>query len=640
VLSRDEIKKLERKAKNLMLVKEIPQGKVDVIRSIMANNLLLEEERYSTIIELLKHCTDKPQAELKSPKRVALPSAKPFQKSAQEQAAFVIPATDSAFVSDILIKYKSLGIYKKRYLAPSSNRFGISFMKRLIPTKKLLQLMLEIRSFQERVSSRLPVVMDMILEDQTIEDPTTFNYFKVVQVWLMETPLAGYTLEQVKWMTRQHFEAEIKNWCIRFYSFSEMDTGAKESIILAFDAKLREMPDLKKDPVLPEDPDWIRSSKEKQNLEKEKMIYDTIMTLRSFIPSIDPSDGILSKYLNTHYGITSVRELAKILLEALVFAREISHAEIIRYYTVTVPKVSSKEWDSSPELLRRAGKDPESKKRRYIEKLRSMLVEYDELYGFIAMRYESVDFVRKAFDEQWRLINKRRQDATGTYERDFFTFIDECLSYFLTIYVPFINGSNILLVSPDNGRFEKPVFSASFFETEISTLVNVQGDLFQLKSSYPNYLITHAEAKRIAAGQIPSMHEIDIFLKHLGATFYALGKSLQKVLSLHKTALQAVVVDGIPENREPLGKDILMSASSPRVIPFYDSKILASEKHNAVQKLLVGHRIVGESAKDGILNSITAFCYQFSQECFDRSIANELDFRKDLIRKIEEAERS
>ena len=100
------------------------------------------------------------------------------------------------------------------------------------------------------------------------------------------------------------------------------------------------------------------------------------MTLRSFIPSVDPTDGILSKYLNTRYGIISVRELVKILIEALVFAREVSHAEIIRYYSVAIPKISVKEWDSSPELLRRAGKDPQSKKRKYIENLRSTLVEY------------------------------------------------------------------------------------------------------------------------------------------------------------------------------------------------------------------------------------------------------------------------
>ena len=53
MISREEAKKLERKAKSLMLTKDIPQGKVDIVRSIMANSKLIDEERNKAIIELV-----------------------------------------------------------------------------------------------------------------------------------------------------------------------------------------------------------------------------------------------------------------------------------------------------------------------------------------------------------------------------------------------------------------------------------------------------------------------------------------------------------------------------------------------------------------------------------------------------------
>ena len=59
VISREEAKKLERKAKSLMLTKEIPQGKVDIVRSIMSNPKLVDEERNQAIIELLQNLPDR-----------------------------------------------------------------------------------------------------------------------------------------------------------------------------------------------------------------------------------------------------------------------------------------------------------------------------------------------------------------------------------------------------------------------------------------------------------------------------------------------------------------------------------------------------------------------------------------------------
>jgi hypothetical protein len=361
-----------------------------------------------------------------------------------------------------------------------------------------------------------------------------------------------------------------------------------------------------------------------------------MMTFRSFLPSVEASEGIFARYINTRYGVASLRELSLLLLECLVYGRETTIAEIMRHYSVVAPKVSATEWNTSADTVRRAGKDAESKKIRYVEKIRDALSECEEVYSMLAMRYDSVDYVRKAFDEQWRVINKRRQDGSDIYERDYLAFIDECLSYFFSVFAPFINGTSVSLVSSDGNAVEESLFSPQYFQTELVAISNAHGEIFQKRSSGLTNTITRAEAKRIAAGQIPSLREIETLIKVIGSSFYSIGKILQKTLSLHKETLKKGQIASI---REPLRHLEYEFDGGDLIVPYYDYRFGSHDKHNASQKMLVGMRIVSNAVKDGIINSINAFCYQFSQEFFDRSIANDLDYRKDLLKKIEEAER-
>lgn len=634
MLSREELKKLDRKAKSLLLTKEIPQGKVEVVRSIMSNKLLLEEERFKAIIDLLKNCPDKPHIDSR---KIDLASKTKNRKEYSRETLFG-PAPDSTLIKSLYEKRKKTGLFKVRYLAPSSGRFGITFRKRLIPAKKLLQLMKEVRSAQDKISVKLPTVLQLLIEDPSIDDATNHNFIRLIQDWLMECPLASLTFEQAKWMDRPNFESEIKNWCLRVFSFFELDTGTKESIIQSLEGKLRETEELRKEEILPDDSDSMRIEKEKKNFARERAVYDVIMTLRSFLPAVDPGEGLLAKSLNTRYGIASLRELSLLLLECLVYGREVTVPEIVKYYSVSIPKVPQSEWNASIDSIRRAGKDAESRTRRYLDHIREQLYEYEELYAMLSMRYESVDYVRKAFDEQWRVINKRRQDGSDIYERDFMSFLDECLSYFFSVYAPFLDGTMVPLTGPEGATASAAVFSAEFFQSELTAISNVQRDIFTRRSTATNNTVTRAEIKRIVGSQIPSMRDLENIMKQMSSSFYSIGKIMQKVLARHKETLKK----GARDSRiEPLRhSDFEIPGDGTLVIPYYDYRFAGSDNLNPSQKMLVGTRVVNNLVKEGILNSVNAFCFQFAQECFDRSLSNDLEFRKELLKKIEEAERT
>lgn len=643
VLSREELKKLERKAKSLMLTKEIPQGKVEVVRSILSNSKLLEEERYRAIIELLKNGPDKPRSE-PSPRKIDL------NHSERKARPAVVPSyspnsgitTGPENINALYQLYKPMGLFRKRYLASASNRFGFTIYKRLIPSQKFLKLFGEIKPYQEKISSRLSSVMEMIISDKDVDDPTVFNYLRIFQSWMMESPFSTLSLKKAKWCDPRVFENEIRSWCIFFFSFRELDTSTKENIILSVETYLRTMPDLIKEQVLPFDNSSLREGKEKRNLEKEKIVYEYMMTLRSFLPSINPENGNISRMLQSQYSIQSIEEMLIALYGALVFRRKSATSDIIRFYSVKAPKISSSEWDYGKDALRQYGKDPESKKRKSIERLNETLAEYEFIHEMINLRFETIDFVRKAFDDQWKMINKRRHDGSDIYDKNFFLFLDECMTHFLSAYAIFINGEQIPMVD-ENGRiYSSSVFSKGYFESEFSTLFNLQSDILQYKSTNPNHIISHTEAKRIMMGQIPSMFEMESFIRQIGSAFYAIGRSLLKTIMLHNewrtssNDLSSMLI------RAPLEK--LESASQnveiPVPVPFFDCRLGTDERFNAVQKMLVGRQIMSDSVKDGIIPSISAFCLQFAHECFDRNILNDLEYRKDLIRKIEEAERS
>ena len=140
----DDIKKLERRAKAMLLDKDIPPAKMDVVRSLLNNSEIAPWERYGAIISLIQTCPDKPRPKQRA-ERVEIKSSRavrrsPSSEEAHEQRRAVVLEPGSIFVNLLYAKYRNLRLFKKRYLIHAPNRLGIGIRKRLIPSKRMLSV--------------------------------------------------------------------------------------------------------------------------------------------------------------------------------------------------------------------------------------------------------------------------------------------------------------------------------------------------------------------------------------------------------------------------------------------------------------------------------------------------------------------
>ncbi|MDY6969732.1 MAG: hypothetical protein SVR08_13890, partial [Spirochaetota bacterium] len=239
----NDTRKLERRAKALLLNKNIPSSKMEIVRSLMKNTDIPAQERYNAIIELVKSCDDKPKEKEKN-KETLLTEQRGIDRSAHTQENDIYAPIDSNYyINDIYKKYKNLKLFRKRYLIISNNKLGVGIKKRLIPSKRLMKAIREIVAFQEKILTRLPDILMEILKDESIDDATHFNYLRIFRRWMMETPIVKYSFEEVKWMDVPAFESEIQSYIINLFSFLKMNIELKEEILLQAESKLRNLND-------------------------------------------------------------------------------------------------------------------------------------------------------------------------------------------------------------------------------------------------------------------------------------------------------------------------------------------------------------------------------------------------------------
>jgi hypothetical protein len=81
------------------------------------------------------------------------------------------PTETSFYIDDLRRKYRSSKLFRKRHLARRDNRLGLGFRKRLIPTRRMMRLLDDLYVMQEKILTRLPVILTNILNDENIEDP-------------------------------------------------------------------------------------------------------------------------------------------------------------------------------------------------------------------------------------------------------------------------------------------------------------------------------------------------------------------------------------------------------------------------------------------------------------------------------------
>ncbi|HOT19499.1 MAG TPA: hypothetical protein PLX22_06070, partial [Spirochaetota bacterium] len=141
----NDLKALKRKAKALLLSKDIPAGKMDIVRALLANDRVLEEEKYRAIIDLVKNYPDKPVMPV-SPGKVEVKGADEFKKTIQY---------DSKNTNVLYHKYKHTRLFKKRLLVHANNKFGIGFLRRLIPSQKFLKVSQRLFDLQSALRQRL-----------------------------------------------------------------------------------------------------------------------------------------------------------------------------------------------------------------------------------------------------------------------------------------------------------------------------------------------------------------------------------------------------------------------------------------------------------------------------------------------------
>lgn len=633
-------KRLERRAKSLLLSKNIPPGKMDIVRSLMNNKELLPEERFSAIIELIKTCPDK-RPVVQKPARIEVAESAPLRTAPtapdkeQEKKANA-PEERSIYVNHLYQKYLGLKIFRKRYLIHANNRLGIGIKKRLIPSPRLIKALRDVIGFKEKILARLPEVLQEILRDQSLDDPMLFNYLRVFRKWMMETPLIEYRYDTLKWMERSTFESELKDFVVFFLSFQKLDPELRERLILLVENKLRLIPELSKEIINQNDAEHVRNEKEKINLSREKLVYEFMVLLRSFLPAALKSDSMISEHLKSNYGIASYPQFLLTLMEGLVFWREIDFRELERYYEVRPPSVSSSEWDFSVDELRRFGKDPESRKKRQRERLKELLAPYEELYSLLDMKVEGRDVLAGALEEQSRHFDKRQRDFEEVLEGDFLSFLDGCINYFNNCFVPFLDGSTVYFEADNKVQIEGSVFAPSFFQEDMTGLARLVSELYFFRSNNPSLLLSRDEIRQIMKGKLRSMSHVERLIGSIGNLFYDIGAAMHRLLGMHRLA-QRSLHQLKREERIPLQRGILAETSGAGLfIPFADFRISGFERGRPLSKTLIGKSVLGEPSHGAIIN-IIAFSYQLSFECMNEQIFRDLDERKRLLKELKEA---
>jgi hypothetical protein len=640
--NKEEIKKIERRARALLTSKEIPPHKQEVVRTLMNNRQLKPGEKYQAIIELVQSCPDKKtvlyQANETRPgsARKKKTPAEP-QKTAPDLASS--PTETSYYVDYLYRKYRPLKIFRKRILVHRNNRIGIGFRRRLVPTKQLIKVMNYLAEVQSGILARLAVFMMEIIKDPDENDPVVFNHLRLIRKWLADTPLIHLKYDVIKWMERPQFDRELKTWISWFYSFLKLEGELRERIILESEIRLRTLEDLRKEELVDNEPESSRREKEKHNLEKEKQIYEYMMMYRSFLPVDPKQDCLLSKRLKQDFGISSLAELILALEEALVFQRPLIPEQIISYYRIGAPFVNIVAWDYSEEYLVTVGKDPESLEKKKRDSLRKVAEPYETLAKLIRHDDEGKNLLFKGVEDQWRYIDKKHHDPRTVYHENFIGFLDALVQYFKNMYLPLLEGTTIIFRDMGREEHEGALFSFDYFEKHLVLFNKILDEVHFFRTNNPTLALSREEAKRILKNVSGKQAEVGRFIRTIGDCFYFIGRDLQVVYDQHRRwAAGRSSLAGIEPPRDPL-KNRLPDEKNElgRPIPFYDCVIMEVKNGTAVSKELAGKRVMDDSLYDGVFVRMNAFAYQVAYECMSERLAADLEERKSLLKRIEDA---
>ncbi|MBN2160449.1 MAG: hypothetical protein JW807_13730 [Spirochaetes bacterium] len=643
MVDKEEIKKIERRARALLTSKEIPPHKQEVVRSLMNNRRLKPGEKYRAVIELVESCPDKkvvlyddtavkpePPAKKASPKKAG---------SRPQQPEVFGPTETSYYIDNLARTYAHLKLFRKRYFVHRNNRIGIGIRKRLVPSRNLVRVMNYLADLQGMITARLVTIMMAILDDPAAESPVIFNYIRTIRRWMSDMPLINIKYDAMKWMERAQFDRELRGWISGFFSFLMLEGEMRENITHEVETRLRAQDELRKEDFLDGEPALSRKEKEKRNLEKEKKIYEYMMFFRSFLPIDEKQETLLSKRLKHGYGIGGVAELMMTIAEALVFQRPIRLNELVAYYGIGAPFVNTAAWDYSEEYLAKVGKDAESFEKKKRESIRKELEPYETLALLLRHDDQGQNLMLKGVEDEWRYIDRRHYDPKIIYNENFTSFLETLVLYFRNLYVPLLDGSTIRFRDMGRQEIEGSIFSFNYFESQLTDFNRILDDMHFFKTGNPTLAVKREEIRRIMRDRSVTMAHVEKFIRSIGDCFYFIGKELQRVYDMHRrwTAGRSAPSANDPI-REPIkDREGAEDRERARPIPYHDCVILELENSTALSREIIGRRVMEDSLYDGVFVRMTAFAYQVAYECMNERVARDLEERKALLKKIEDA---
>lgn len=646
-----ETKRIERRAKALLYSKNIPAAKMDVVRTLLNNNRLNPKEKYSAIIELIQACPDKPvvveegsKIELKkSDKKDKAQNNKKkissSKKTGSVKSSLIIPTETSSYVSSILKKYKGLKLFKKRYLIHANNRFGIRLRKRLVPSVRMIELLKKISEYQKKITTVMSDIFIAILKDESISEPKIFNYLRFFNEWMSKTPLLNMDKDIYKWMDSKDFESAFKNFIVGYFSFSIMKADTREQVIALAEKKLRNLDDYKKEALEESDSEKIKKEKEKKNLKRERKVFEFILYLRSFISAIADKENAITRVIRIETPIESFTQLLTIIMEALVFRRAVSVENIIEYFEITSPVVSSEVWNYESGILEKFGKDPESLKKRDIQTLKNDLIPYNIIFALLKFKIGKSFFLWDVFELQWKHTDRRKQDPEAVFEDDFIGFIDSCITYFSKYFIPFLDGSILKFEDMEKNQIEGSVFHKNYFSSECTQLSILNEELYHFKDNNPTIVISRKEVLKILKGEMETMSHVEKLIRDVGSLFYLFGQEMLKLYEKHKKWIDNDEKIQNPDDiRTALSdaEDSNFYAGIGRPIPFYDCMIKGGHEGTILSKTLINKFVAGAGIGNEAIFQIAAFSYQLAYECEEEKLFNDMKNRKSLLNQIDQ----
>ncbi len=618
------LKRLERLAKSLLLDKEIPPAEMDRVRGLMRNVNLEPEQKYREIIGIVQNLPDKKVLlgegiEVAEEKKVSEPVKRGVRKK-HEARTFTGPTESSVNIDEIYGKFKNSKLFKKRYLVHRDNRFGIGFRKRLVPSKKFKQILDRIADIQELVINGLVNVLHDIMFDTGAQDPTMYNYLRVMDRWMADVPLLRQEYEKIIWLERKEFDRAFRKYTSFFFSFYKIGAAVREGMIAEMEERLAGRPGAA--PGVP-----------------VKDTYRIITAARFFLPNALDEKNPMGEEI---FKLTGMRNLADFLfatIEALVYQRPFVIEELISYYGITSISVDETKWDCSDELLERAGKDKKAKLREELKRLTDEYSRYETMMFLMNVTEEGDEALSGLVREYWRQTYRKEWEPNHVREINYLFYIYSVGALSADLFNPLLSGTPLKMRDPGREELEGEIFFPSYFEDELASILAAQKEL---RSMFLTKTLPQAEretVRRILDGSDPIDAPVYDMVRSFGEAFYRIAAELRRIYDRHRLwKFNGGAILNQAAIRSPLVRttDEPEPPASGAPVPFFDCLLLDMPGASPFSRYFRGRRILEDSVTEGIFLTLAAFCFQAARECFNASIEEDIGTRDVLKRRIDE----